>query len=72
MKLFEIIIDAIKTAEKELGEGQGLNKKQMVISIANTLVDIPVIPEFLEEEIFSLVIDLVVFIFNKYGLFKQT
>ncbi len=72
MKLFEIIVDAVHTAEKEFGAGAGFNKKQMVVNVVNSFVDIPVIPEFLEERVFSLIIDLVVFIFNKYNLFEKT
>ncbi len=70
MTLFEVIIDAVKAAERELGAGQGLLKKKQVINLVNAFVDIPAVPEFLEERIFSLVIDLVVYIFNKYNLFK--
>lgn len=69
MKFFEAVIDAIVAAEREFGAGQGLTKKEQVINVVNALVDIPVIPEFLEERIFSLVIDLIVFIFNRYKLF---
>ena len=71
MKLFDVIVDAVMTAEKEFGAGQGLNKKEQVISMVNAVVDIPGIPEFLEEKIFSLVIDLVVYLFNKYKLFEK-
>lgn len=71
MKLFDVIIDAVHKAEKEFGAGNGLCKKEQVISIVNAFVDIPVIPEFLEERIFSLVIDLVVYIFNKYEVFDK-
>jgi len=70
-KVFEIIINTIQTVEKEIGSGQGETKKEKAVNIINNLIDIPIIPEFLEEKVFSLIIDLVVFIFNKYEIFKK-
>lgn len=64
MKFFEILIDAIKSAEENFGTGQGTAKKQQVVEIINNLVDAPYIPEPIEAELISLIIDLVVFIFN--------
>lgn len=71
MNLFELITDAIKTVEEELGSGGGATKKEKVLNIISNFVDIPEIPEILEREILSIVIDLVVFVFNKYNLFMK-
>ena len=70
-KFFEILEKAIITAEREFGAGEGVSKKEKVVNTVNALVDIPVIPEFIEEKVFSLVVDLVVYLFNKYGLFDK-
>lgn len=69
MNFNEVLIKAVQAAEEEYGSGQGELKKELAINIINNLVDIPTIPEILEEQIISVVIDLVVFIFNKYKLF---
>ena len=69
MKFFEILIDAIKSAEENFGAGNGELKKQQVVEVINALVDIPHVPEFIEAEMISLIIDLVVYIFKRYKLF---
>ena len=70
MKFFETIVDKVVEVEKAYGASAGATKKEKVIQTVNALVDIPIIPEFLEEKVFGLVVDLVVYIFNRYNLFK--
>jgi len=73
MNFFKKIINTIIMVENEFSDKpvSGDIKKQKVIEIINKLVDIPVVPEFLEEKIFSIVIDLIVYIFNEYNLFEK-
>ncbi|HSA06130.1 MAG TPA: hypothetical protein P5556_03015 [Candidatus Gastranaerophilales bacterium] len=70
---FETIINAIIEAENTYINipQSGKQKKEIVIETINKIIDIPVIPEFLEEQAFSLIIDLIVFIFNKYNFFNK-
>ena len=68
---FEQIIATIHLVENEFKKEPGETKKKKAIDIINKMVDIPVIPEFLEEKIIGLVIDLVVYIFNRYGIFSS-
>ncbi len=70
-ELFEKIVAGIQLVEKEFNQEPGETKKKKAIDIINQMVDIPVIPEFLEEQVFGLVIDLVVYIFNKFGIFQS-
>ncbi len=73
MNFFKTVIDTIVETEKEFlnQPKSGEMKKQKVIAIINKMVDIPIIPEFLEEKILGVIIDLIVYIFNKYALFKK-
>ncbi len=73
MEFFKKLINTIIEIEKEFFNipESGEEKKQKVIEIINKIVDIPVIPEFLEEKILGVLIDLIVFIFNKYSLFNR-
>lgn len=74
MKFFQKLIDAIIDVEKEFFHhpGAGEIKKQKVIEIINKVIDIPLIPEVLEEKFLGFLIDLIVFIFNKYFLFNKS
>lgn len=69
-EVFEQIIAGILLVEKEFAIETGEVKKQKAIDIINAMVDIPSVPEFIEAKIIEVVIDLVVYIFNKYGIFK--
>ncbi len=73
MEFFKKIINTIIKIENEFYNqpGSGAIKKQKVIEIINELLDIPVIPEFLEEKLLGFLVDLIVFIFNKYSLFNR-
>ena len=64
--LFQAICETVEQVEKEYIDVKGQDKKDIAINLINALVDIPVIPEKLEEKAISLLIDLVVFMFNKY------
>ena len=70
-EFFGKALETIEIVEKEFGAGNGATKKEKAVNILNNLVDIPVIPEFMEKKVFGIVIDLVVFIFNKYDLFNK-
>lgn len=70
-KFFDKILETILVAEKEFGAGEGKSKKEMVVNTVNKVVDIPVIPELIEKKIFDVIVDLIVFIFNKYKLWDK-
>lgn len=62
------IPNAIKSVEFEaIKEGfKGSDKKQLAIAIINKLVNIPVIPEWLEEKIIGFAIDAIIVTLNKF------
>lgn len=74
MNFFKTIVDTIIEIENEFFNQPkaGETKKQRVIELINKNVDIPVIPEFLEEKILGVIIDLIVYLFNQYSLFNKS
>lgn len=62
------IPDAIKSVEfMAIKEGfKGADKKQLAISVINKLVNIPVLPEWLEEKIIGFAIDAIIQCLNKF------
>jgi hypothetical protein len=61
------IIERIEFYSEELETMTSEDKKDMAVKLVNKLVDIPYIPEFLEEKLFDFVIDGLVHVLN--GLF---
>jgi len=67
-KWFIRIEQAIRDAEIKFGRGKGIDKRKFAIELINAIVDIPILPEFLEEKIIGLLVDFAVDIFNrKFG-----
>jgi len=59
---------AIKSVEFEaIKEGfNGADKKQLAVSIINKLINIPIMPEWLEEKIIGFAIDAIITTLNKF------
>jgi len=74
MNFFKELVNAIIEVEKNFIDlpKSGKQKKEKVIELINKMVDIPIIPEFIEKKIFDIIVDLVIFIFNEYNLFDKT
>lgn len=69
-RLYEVVYESVKDVEsvsKIYGSLTGEEKKEVVVEILNESVNIPWFPEFLERVIFGLLIDIVVYVFNKIG-----
>jgi len=66
VKSFALIVDAIEKAEKELGDGKGVDKRKLAIKIVNEIVDIPFVPETIEAWIIGLLVDFAVYLYNKW------
>ena len=65
-EMFEQIIAGIILVEKEFSEESVEDKKKKAIDIINKMVDVPVMPEFMEEKILGIVVDLVLYILKEY------
>ena len=64
-KYFKIISDAIEFVEKNFFNLDSAEKRQKAIENINALIDIPFLPESIEEKIIGYLIDGMVFILNK-------
>lgn len=65
-KVWDIIAGVIVNVESIIEvKLEGKEKRQLAIDIINELVDIPVIPEFIEAKIIGLVVDAIVSALNK-------
>lgn len=66
---FEKITNVIEFVEfkKEKFE-KSEDKKEYAISMLDNIIDIPIFPDKL---VIGFVVDLTVFLFNKYGIFKK-
>jgi len=60
-----VLVEVEKTA-KDLGGMLGADKKKLAVDVINTLIDIPMIPEWGEAILIEYVIDIVVTLFNKW------
>ena len=65
LKLWQVLFDAIVTVEKKYGKGEGAKKLRAAIDIINSIINIPIIPEFAEDALFKLVIEAVIWFLNK-------
>jgi len=64
-KYFDTFVSiVVEIEEKWLGES-GSKKKELAVEFINTKVDIPYLPEWAEEKVISLLIDLIVYMFNR-------
>ena len=59
------LVEVEKTAN-EVGGLPGEQKKKLAVEIINKIVDIPVIPEWVEAKIIEYIIDIMIGFFNKH------
>ena len=70
-KWYEKVVELVQQAElKFLLPGSGISKKEFVVTALNALIDIPLIPEFVEAKLLDAAVELAVYIFNTY-IWKQ-
>ena len=65
-KWFDGIKGILIKVEQELVGQPGSAKRDTAIKLINNLVDIPLIPEFVEEKIIGLLVDFAIDMFNTY------
>lgn len=63
---FAEIVRAVDCAERELGIETGREKRDFAVRTINSVVNIPWLPEWVEEIVFGWMIDLVVYLFNRW------
>jgi len=59
------ILEVEKTS-KEVGGLSSAEKKQLAVDIINSLVNIPILPEWIEAKVIEYVIDIVIALMNKW------
>lgn len=71
-KWYESLVEFVLKAEQEFtAPKSGEEKKAFVVNAINALIDIPIIPEFIEAKLLDAAIDLAVYVFNTYIWKKQ-
>jgi len=65
------IVDAVLDAEQKKQSGEIENKKEFVLDIAAKLVNTP-FGDGIEKQVFSMIIDGIVYILNRTGFFKKS
>lgn len=65
IKLLPTVVKSVEELSKEIKQS-GLNKRNLVVNVLNSFVDIPFIPESIEAAIFGVAVDAVIAAFNKY------
>ena len=64
--LFSRVIKAVEQTELDYrGVRQGAIRRQIAIDIINAVVDIPVLPEWVEQRVFGLLVDFAVYLYNR-------
>jgi hypothetical protein len=67
--IFEKVIATVELVEQKKEEfSSSESKKEYAVNAIDALIDIPVLPDKL---VIGFVVDLTVFLFNKYGIFKK-
>ncbi len=62
----EKVHQAVWKTEKEFGNGKGSRKRRHALTLLNALIDIPGVPEWLEAIILGYLIDLVIYLYNRW------
>jgi hypothetical protein len=62
--LWKFIVIVVQNVEDLSENLTGKEKKELATIIANKLIDIPIVPEWMEERVISLLIDMIVESFN--------
>jgi len=63
--LQSVIVEVEKTAQ-EVGGMLGAEKKELAVAILNKLIDIPILPEWVEAKVIEYIIDVVIALMNKW------
>ncbi len=63
---FAELVKAVETAENELGLTTGREKRDFAVRMINAAVDIPWLPEWVEAIVFGWMIDLAIYLFNRW------
>ena len=65
--VLDLIHDLVDLTEKKalVNEVVKANKKELVVQAANMLIDIPMVPEFAEEQLIRIIVDVIVSVLNK-------
>ena len=63
---FDKVTSAVKSAEAEMGAGNGAVKRDWVVSTLNKSIDIPGIPEWTEELLIGLLVDYAISLLNRW------
>ena len=71
-EIVKLIEEYAKEVSASVADGviSGKDKKKIAVSIINAAVDIPYVPEYVEEIIISFIVDQVVAMLNKTGWVK--
>jgi hypothetical protein len=64
--VLQTVLVEVEKAGKEVSGMVGVDKKKLAVEIINSLIDIPMIPEWGEAILIEYVIDIVVTLFNKW------
>ena len=69
MKWFKFIVQAVRNAEHEFDTSE--TKREGAVKFINgvlaiKVIDIPLLPEWLEERVFALLVDYTVYLYNKH------
>ena len=68
--IIQIVLVEVEKVAKELGDMLSAEKKKLAVDTINAVVDIPILPEWMEAKIIEQAIDLSIAWFNK--LFGHT
>jgi len=62
---FSIIEQAVRQVETAFSSGEGEAKRKAAVALINSAVDVPFLPEPFEAVLFGLLVDLVVYLYNR-------
>jgi len=66
MSNFDKIVAVVKTIETELAGVEGADKRDAAVKAINKLIDIPKVPEWIEEILIGMAVDFAVWLANKW------
>lgn len=59
------IIQTISDVEEKYQQLDGKSKKEKAVKLINDFIDIPILPESIEEKFISVIVDIIVEMFNQ-------
>ena len=63
-KLFKLLLRTIRDVEHKSSGGEG--KRKIAVDLINAAVDIPLLPEFIEEKVIGLLVDFAIWFYNEH------